>query len=326
MSESKYLSAVFGTGRSGTTWLGSIIDAHPRVAYRFEPLHALKHDKRMQQIRQRIDSARSSDLEVAINDLKTYLIHPHPRTERPPFFPKSSRRRRGLTLLNRTCKALPPLSAVYPILYPESKDAHVVLKEVSLERVLGILAKSGVVSIIYIIRHLAAFVASMESGIHKGVMNDNRARIALDLAEEHAPDLHRAYADQADSLSLQQRLAISWVADTNLAMQGIKGRDSVLPIVYEDLCQNITARVTEVYNHLGLDMPAQSRDIINSFENMASSKEVGVNPYFSVFRNPVESMNKWKSKLSTETMSDIRQIVEYAVAYHDFKQHWDWSG
>lgn len=166
----------------------------------------------------------------------------------------------------------------------------------------------------------------MESGIHKGVMNDNRARIALDLAEEHAPDLHRAYADQADSLSLQQRLAISWVADTNLAMQGIKGRDSVLPIVYEDLCQNITARVTEVYNHLGLDMPAQSRDIINSFENMASSKEVGVNPYFSVFRNPVESMNKWKSKLSTETMSDIRQIVEYAVAYHDFKQHWDWSG
>lgn len=324
MTEPKLFSAIFGTGRSGTTWLGSIIDAHPRVAYRFEPIHALSNDKRMQQIHQRIKASLGPEIEQALKDLKALLIRANPRIERPPFYPKSNRRLRGRTLLNRACKALPPLSSTYALLYPESKDAHLVLKEVSMEQELGALANSEMVSIVYLIRHPAAFVASMESGIQKGVMNDTRARIALDLAEERAPDLHRKYIDQADSLSLQQRLAISWVADTNLAMKGIEKRDTVLPIVYEDLCQNISARASDIYDHLGLDMPTQAQDIISRFEDTPSSQEVGVNPYFSVFRNPLESMNKWKSKLDTDTINDIRHIGEHAIAYNTFKAHWDW--
>ncbi len=324
MTEPKIISAIFGTGRSGTTWLGSIIDAHPRVAYRFEPIHALSNDKRMQQIRQRINASHGREIEQALKDLKALLIRANPRIERPPFYPKSNRRLQGRTLLNRACKALPPLSSAYALLYPESNEAHLVLKEVSMEHELGVLAKSGMVSIVYLIRHPAAFVASMESGIQKGVMNDTRARIALDLAEERAPDIHRMYIDQADSLSLQQRLAISWVADTNLAMKGIEKRDTVLPIVYEDLCQNISARSSDIYDHLGLDMPTQARDIISKFEETPSSQEFGVNPYFSVFRNPLESMNKWKSKLSTDTINNIRHIAEQALAYNKFKDHWEW--
>jgi len=324
MTEPKEFSAIFGTGRSGTTWLGSIIDAHPRVAYRFEPIHALSHDKRMQQIRQRIKTTQGDELKQAISDLRTLLIRTNPRIERPPFFPKSDRRLRGRTLLNRACKALPPLASAYTLLYPESKDAHLVLKEVSMEHELGVLAKSDLVSIIYLIRHPAAFVASMESGIQRGVMNDTRARIALDLAQERAPNLHRTFSDKAESLTLRQRLAIAWVADTNLAMKGIEGRDSVLPIVYEDLCQSITTCAAEIYNHLGLDMPAQAKEIIDRFENTPSSKEIGVNPYFSVFRNPLESMNKWKLQLDNDSISDIRHIAEQAEAYKLFHKHWEW--
>lgn len=325
MNEPKQFSAIFGTGRSGTTWLGSLIDAHPRVAYRFEPIHALSNNKRMQHIRKRIKIAKGQELEQALKDLKTLLIRANPRIERPPFYPKSNRRLHGRTLLNRACRALPQLSIAYGLLYPESKEAHLVLKEVSMEHELGVLASSEMVSIIYLIRHPAAFVASMESGIHKGVMNDTRARIALDLAEERAPELHREFIDQADLLTLQQRLAISWVADTNLAMKGIEERDTVLPIVYEDLCQNISARASDIYNHLGLDMPTQARDIISKFEGTPNSQELGVNPYFSVFRNPIESMNKWKSRLSADTINDIRNIAERSVAYNIFKDYWDWK-
>jgi hypothetical protein len=38
------IMGIFGTGRSGSSWLGSIIDSHPQVAYRFEPFHRLKQN------------------------------------------------------------------------------------------------------------------------------------------------------------------------------------------------------------------------------------------------------------------------------------------
>ena len=39
---SHQLGAIFGTGHSGTTCLGSIISSHPNIAYRFEPFHRLE--------------------------------------------------------------------------------------------------------------------------------------------------------------------------------------------------------------------------------------------------------------------------------------------
>ncbi|MDJ0687655.1 MAG: hypothetical protein QNJ41_04015 [Xenococcaceae cyanobacterium MO_188.B32] len=36
------MGALFGLGRSGTTWLGAIVASHPEILYRFEPFHRLQ--------------------------------------------------------------------------------------------------------------------------------------------------------------------------------------------------------------------------------------------------------------------------------------------
>ncbi|MGA1372655.1 MAG: hypothetical protein ACO3Z6_13720, partial [Pseudomonadales bacterium] len=38
-------------------------------------------------------------------------------------------------------------------------------------------------------------------------------------------------------------------------------------------------------------------------------KEVGINKYFSIFRNPIESMEKWRKDLTLQQQADILEIV-----------------
>ena len=81
------LGAIFGTGRSGTTWLGSIVSSHPEISYRFEPFHRLQNTNI--EIRKAIDLIRADTFSVKdLPDIYQALSPAYPESEKPPFFNK----------------------------------------------------------------------------------------------------------------------------------------------------------------------------------------------------------------------------------------------
>ena len=46
------IGAIFGTGRSGSTWVGAVINTHPKIAYRFEPFDRVPNDPAIQKAMQ----------------------------------------------------------------------------------------------------------------------------------------------------------------------------------------------------------------------------------------------------------------------------------
>lgn len=317
-------AAVFGAGRSGTTWLGAMLDAHPDVAYRFEPIHALRKHPRVRSIYRKLQGGDADPR--LIDELAGQLRPADPRLDRPPFMPKNGHTQCGRTLLNRGGRVLPWLVApVYRALYRTPGTARLIFKEVSMEHTTGTLARSGRVPIVYIIRHPAAYVASMLAGVEKGVMYDTRAQIAMDLAADRAPELHDAYRERGDELSMEERMAIAWVADTNLALGTTLGCDSVHHVVYEQLCVETMACMERVYAHVGLEMGDQARGFINASSGNADRSEVGVDSYFSVFRDPRKSMDKWRKQLSQPQVDQIRAVCAYSKGCEAFGSHWRWD-
>ena len=86
------LGAIFGAGRSGTTWLGSVVSSHPDVAYRFEPFHRLENrNNHLKEVRQKIESNSVSSQDLFL--LYQALLPAAPEMEKQPFFSKTFERR-----------------------------------------------------------------------------------------------------------------------------------------------------------------------------------------------------------------------------------------
>ena len=82
------MGSIFGTGRSGTTWLGAMVSSHPEIAYRFEPFHRLGATQPA--VEEALETIRSN--EFSYKDLSSVyqaLLPAYPQAEKPPFFPKN---------------------------------------------------------------------------------------------------------------------------------------------------------------------------------------------------------------------------------------------
>jgi Sulfotransferase domain len=314
--------AIFGTGRSGTTWLGAIVDSHQDVLYRFEPFHRAKSNQQLQQHWAKVKAGTANNQDL--HTIAQVLRKPNPHLERPPFFPKRSGILKGKVSLNRISNKIPPLKPLYNTLYRSPKAARLVFKEVSMEAELRNLASSGAVPIIYIIRHPAACVASMLKGISTGTMPDGRAKAALELARDRSPSLYERFADRKDDLTLEERLALVWCADTDWALEACEQADSVHFVVYENLCRSTREEVIKVFDHLGLSFDPQTQAFIQA-ATQETHHERGVNPYFSVYRNPLKAMNSWKTALSPDQINKVHHICQFSKANQRFADCWDWN-
>ena len=323
-SEARPFAAVFGVSRSGTSWLGAMLDAHPEVAYRFEPIDNIPDQEQARPIIRRLQSGDQDPM--LVEELARLLRPAHPRLDRPPFVPKHGHTQRGRTFLNRAGRLLPRIIApVYRNLYRPPAAAHLIFKEVSKEHITATLARSGRVPIVYIVRHPGAYVASMMVGVEKGVMPETRAQVAMDLAADHAPELHNAYSNRSDQLTMEERLTIAWVADTNLVLETTLACESVHHVVYEQLCLETMPCMERVYTHVGLEMVDQAREFISASSGNADRNELGVDSYFSVYRDSKKSMHKWRQILRQEQVDKIRAVCAYSRACEAFGSHWRWD-
>jgi hypothetical protein len=321
------LSAIFGANRSGTTWLGSIFNSHPEVAYRFEPLHRLGDDARFKLAIERLRSADLSD--EFLPELYKLLIRAHPATEKPPFFSKREGFNFGKSRSWPLFRGVPRLSPLYAAVYSPAGRPPLVFKEIDMEDVMENLLRRTSMRLIYLIRHPCAVVSSLLEGMERGHMKTNVAFLGS-LLEKHDPALAARYVPGLESLSGAAKNALMWRIGAEQGVASCRQHERALLVQYEELCVNTLEATQRCFGHLEIPFDDQTARFVedSSKDSDGLRKKHGeqfIKDYFSVFRNPVLSMNKWKQELSQDQIDAIFDVVRDSPAFVHCAAlgHWD---
>jgi len=325
------ISAIFGMPRSATTWLGSLINSHPDVLYRFEPFK-LGLQYFPEQHKKIVDRIVSDDFsEQDLSMIYDYLLPSYPFWEIPPFFAKnfSTKLPIGRTLVYPISRGF-NLYSLFINLYTPQNTPKLVFKETSRPRILNQLLVKADVPIIYIVRHPCTVVRSLLEGQEKGVMRklrENNTEFLTKTKEvfkntEIIP-LIESYESRTDSLSDVQILAFHWLLNVGESIQNADNKN-LLIVFYENLSKNTLEVVDRCFKHLNLDFPAatknfmeesKSNNTVTNYLNKFKRGQIYSNSYFSVFRKSDSSQNNSRTKLSQEQIDEIMQIVKDTEIY-----------
>ncbi|MBE9047211.1 sulfotransferase domain-containing protein [Pleurocapsales cyanobacterium LEGE 10410] len=313
------LGAIFGTGRSGTTWLGSIVSSHPEISYRFEPFHRLQNAQA--EISQAVDLIRSDTFSPKdLSQIYHCLSPAYPECEKPPFFAKKFPIRAGRKFTWPLSRNNSLGAYVFKRLYTPKEQPMLIFKEVDLVDILIRLIIQGGIPIVYIVRHPCAVVSSIIRGQKNSLMPSARRSVLGSLLAKHEPTLAKKYQPRLNSLKVCEQEALLWLIDVGRALRACKNSAKGLVVIYEQLTQQPLVTSTKVFQHLGLDMTPESAAFIEESTNNSSSSrikrgEVGINSYFTVFRDPKIARDRWKKEMSQEDRTRVMEIVQDSIAF-----------
>jgi len=331
MNKINNIMGIFGSGRSGTSWLGSIVDSHPQVIYRFEPFHRLrKTNKAIEQLNKKLKSTALSDEDLIA--LYQALAIADPKIERPPFFPKHYSNQFGKAGLRPLAFRFKAIQSIYQWLYtPRQQQPTLIFKEVGMERIMANILTQTAMKVVYLVRHPCGVVNSKSRGYQQGVMPIDRHNIIIQRLEKNNPALAERYVPQFNQLTFEEKEALSWLLDLELGIEATQNQENALIIIYEQLCADPMNYAQQIFNHFNLAFSPQTEHFLNSLTTTANHKprtifkELTVNQYFSVLRNPNQMKDKWKTQLSPEAQQRILAVVKDSPAFQFCAQlgHWE---
>jgi len=314
------IAGIFGTARSGSSWLGSIISSHPQVAYRFEPFHRLKkHHSLLEQASKLLESEQLNDTDLS--QVYQILLPAHPKLERPPFFSNDYSWTLGKAWLRPLALQFKIIGSWFEKLYRARGEVTplVVFKEVNLERMMINLLQHTSIPIIYLVRHPGGVVASMLRGKNKGIMRLGRESILAKVLVAHDPQLADQWLPKIAQMDDFEQRALFWRIDVEKAISAVRAHPKTAKVViYEDLCDRPHEVVAQIFQHFGLELPRQTVAFLDRLttHNLPSRwRELGVNYYYSVLKNPALTKNRWKQELPLETQQRIFKVVQESVAF-----------
>jgi hypothetical protein len=308
------LMGIFGTGRSGSSWLGSIVDSHPEVAYRFEPFHRLKKYPTIYNAYQLLeaDSIQETDL------IKVYeaLLPADAVLERPPFFLKNNAFITGKTWFRPLARKYLFFNPLFKLFYSPRSYPPIVFKEVTMEPLMANLLVHTSMPVVYLVRHPCAVVASTLVGQQQGVMPSGRLTILAELLGKHDAELAQRYVPQLDKMGLLEKEALLWRIDVEKGIFAAKNHPNALIIIYEKLCDDPNVVSQQVFNHFQLEFSTQTVEYLAALkQEKLVSQELGVKAYFSVLRNPTAMKNKWQQSLSKQEQQQILKMIQDSAVF-----------
>lgn len=313
--------AIFGAGRSGSTWLGAIVGSHPEVAHRFEPIHRLAVvDSRIRSLRTRLASG-DFGTEV-LEEMYAAFLPAHPELEKPPFFPKTYRTRLswGRSVLWPLARSMRSLAGAFRWLYSPRDLPPLVFKEVTYERIMRNLLERTRIRIAYLVRHPAALLHSQLAGQDQALMPTARRAVLDDYIRRESPDLPERLRVDVNALTPLETEALLLRLDLEAGWRAAQASPQALVVVYEELCERPFEVAQQVFEHFGFDFAESSRKFIQM--SMGADRwrrllygEIGINPYFSVFRDPREGRDRWKREMSPADQRRVLELFEDSDAF-----------
>ena len=307
------LILLFGMPRSGTTWLGKIFDSHPDTLYRHEP------DSGPNPLREVPLFALPEDAERYCGAVERFLEHmAASRSSRVagklPVFPKrylptwrQQLIKGSITLSKVAGRAGLDLDILGP--GPAAGQAVTVWKSIESLGRLGLLQRClpGAHPVI-ILRHACGTIASVKRGeaAHRfGDLKPSAEDAELYRMLGETPQGQRRGLDLAGftAMSPLERLAWRWVLVNEKALEESADHAQTLVLRYEDLCQAPLAQGRRLLEHCGLPWNEQTEGFLNASISTDSSR------YYSVFKDPLKSANKWRSEMTEAEIQTVLDII-----------------
>jgi hypothetical protein len=294
---------VLGSPRSGTTWLAKIFDSHPDILYRHEPdeVSPLRHGL------------------PPPAQLRTWLRQRSLRAAaKRPGFAKSWRPApldATRTALATGLAAAQRLKMTAPLVMPMGLPDLVQPRRWGRVRAAMKLVNwdgSGVARLmpdtrtVFILRHPCGQVASVMAGLAAnrfgggslaGPELDLAAAETLAAARGVGPDAFAALPDAA-------KLAWSWRAFNEPAVESLDSLPNARVIVYEDLCRDPEAVAKDLFAFADLGWHPQTAAFLGS-----STNHGGPNGYFDVFRATSAVADRWRQSMSRTDQDAVRAVV-----------------
>jgi hypothetical protein len=322
----KRIAAILGTGRSGTTWLGSIINAHPRIAYRFEPFHRASKGSPVRAFMNAMTVGNFTKPQIAA--LYDELVPANPITEKAPFFQKQELPSMGIELLWKTSRVIPLLRPLFSRLYTPRDNRLLVFKEVTFEDEIDCLLSLKEIPVIYLVRHPSATVSSLIRGQAGGKMPRGRLAVVDSLVKKHSPELAEEFADQVDSMDDVELNALLWRIDTEKAIRALDKHGHGYLLTYEQLCDDAYTHVRKICSEFSLDFHPQMEQFLDALYNRnvdkASLPKDVRDSYFTVFRDPRKTKDAWKKNWSEENERKVARIVGNSITVQRCSKIGNW--
>lgn len=290
----KQTVVLVGSGRSGTTWLGSILDSYERAEYYFE-----------------ITAFPFLDF-----DSPELLRLKYPLTfwwkSRPYWMSCIERRllyaRIRLNVGKRDAERSLRIHKYYE--FKKNKPDINLFKEVTLlqfaMRTEELANRFGDnIKVIYVIRNPFAYAVSELRNQHKNLVwaksyfSNIVSRVKMDPKLSDYHNLFELY----ENGDFVEHITLLWRISNELML-----KDDKLPshmVIYEKLCRNPYKEVKNIFGFLQWPMSDQTREHIERTTNISVS-DPGT---WSIYKNPLHSMERWRKEISTENYKKINRVL-----------------
>jgi hypothetical protein len=306
---------VFGSPRSGTTWLAKILDSHPRTFYSHEPDSALPPpDVPLFLGPEDIERYREplARWVERLKGLRAARI-----TAKLPVFPKSYRNpvtqflwRVGVMGSKAAPRALKDLPVPSWALRSTLEASPWLWKSIeSLGRLGGLARTIPASRAILLVRHPCGVVSSILRGESKVQFTSevpaSEDRGIFQLLSETMEARSRGLSLEGFlKMSPIERLTWRWALTNEKAMNDTSTLPNVLLVRYEDLCDEPVAVSRRIFDFCGLEWHRQVQDFLTA--SVATERSA----YYSVFKNPGQSARRWMSELPA---AEVARVKDQAI-------------
>ncbi|SEK59228.1 sulfotransferase family protein [Ectothiorhodospira marina] len=302
---------IVGSGRSGTTFLGKLLDSHPEVRYRHEPDWAYVNSTLPFLPPKDIPEAF---IEQAADYIRALMEIRAPKVSgKTPFFPKAYRSAplEVLFRLNAMAARLVDRAGLGSkrnlILDMAPRrllaQATTVIKSVnSVARAPIFAAAFPDIRIIHIVRHPAGVVASRLRGAEQGVMSPTV--YIDDIFDAGYTDSWTFGRDEVKRWPIEKQMTFEWMAINEAVFTSLNGNPNYLLVTHESLSRSTMTETKKLVTHAGLQWNEQTENFISSLS--ADSAQSG---YFDIQRSPETQVDTWRQELTPQQVAWVTEIA-----------------
>lgn len=320
-----------GMPRSGTTWIGKILDSHPRTLYRHEP----DTWQRLEDI-PIFAAARPTEKEKA--RVRSFIESlPGMQADRVcgkrPIFDKeyaSAWAVRRYAAESLAHKALARLGAGgSPPVPPQpgsGQSYRLVMKSIESLGRIGLLAQSIPEGrFLHIVRHPCGYVASVLRGEAQKRFGHNEAASDFELlgmaCDTEQGRRHSLSVDHLRTLTPAQRLAWRWLIFNEKAADETAEQGNSEILYYEKLCADPVGETRRVFQFCDLEWNSQTQDFVTQSTTHSRAD------YYSVYKDPMESAWRWQEQMEPESIRQVMEITSRIDLTRPYlsSEHWNRS-